>query len=237
MRSQASCQSEVNRSALYGLLHSRMHVTATEGGDAEPVAPLDYPDQRHRPRRTQHLIFRLAIHEASHAVIRLHLGLGTITKVTIDAPFGGYVTWRTDELHEQTEEFFTAVLAATLAGRAGEEVFMESVGAGGGGDRGASDQAIATQIAFDMETAMGFGKKWPLLYRATADPQLLLAIDQELSERVHARLTSAYDAARKMIVKQRPAVENLAEALLVHGTLEGPGLENVLAGTRKLFRE
>ncbi|MEO3384967.1 hypothetical protein [Mesorhizobium sp. CAU 1741] len=213
----------------------------------EPIekarSEVDVPEEKkrdaasHGPRRTEHLLFRLAVHEASHAVIRLYLGLGTITRITIDAPEGGYIAWRTDELHEQTEEFFTAVLAATLAGRAGEAVIIGSVGASGGDDRQASDHAVATRIAFDMETAMGFGQKWPLLHRGSSDPQFLLAIDPELAHHVNARLDAAYVAARKMVAKQRAAIGHLVEALLVHGTLEGSELEQVLDRTRKLIRE
>lgn len=187
------------------------------------------------PRRSQELLIRMAVHEASHAVIRLYLGLGTITKITISAPEGGYITWRTDELDEQTEMFFKAVLAVTLAGRAGEEVIIESVAANGGGDSKASDCAVATQIAFDMETAMGFGQKWPLLHRATDDPQFLLARDAELAGSVHVRLDAAYAAARNMVTKQLAAIMLLAQALLTHGTLEGSELEDLLASTEKLI--
>lgn len=220
------------RNALRGFLHSNVPPSTDSSGGPTPEW---WTAGGTGPRRSGHLLYRMAVHEASHAVIRLYLGLGTITKITINAPEGGHITWRTDELDEQTEAFFAAALEATLAGRAGEEVIIKSVAANGGGDCEASDCAVATQIAFAMETAMGFGQKWPLLYRATDDPQFLLARDAELAGSVHARLNAAYAAARNMVAKQFMAIMHLANALVIHGTLEGSELEDLLASTEKLI--
>lgn len=220
------------RNALRGFLHSNVPPSTDPSGGPTPEW---WTVGGTGPRRSAHLLRRLAIHEASHAVIRLYLGLGTITKITINAPEGVNITWRTDELDEQTEEFFKAVLETILAGRAGEEVIIKSVAANGSGDSKASDCAVATQIAFDMETAMGFGQKWPLLHRATDDPQFLLASDVELAGSVHARLDAAYAAARNMVAKQCAAIMHLANALATHGTLEGSKLEDLLASTEELI--
>lgn len=236
MPSTAPYFSHATRNSVRGVLFSKLAGGPGSGGGNPPDGGDGDPgDGGHKPRRTRHLIFRMAIHEASHAVIRLYLGLGTITKITIDAPNGGYIAWRTDELHEQTEEFFTAVLAATWAGRAGEEVIMDSVAASGGGDSPDSDQEVATKIAYDMETTMGFGQTRPLLYRGSPDWRSHLVNDPELSAHVNARLEAAYDAARKMVAKQRETIMQLAEALLVRGTLEGAELESQLKAARKLL--
>ncbi|WP_312795967.1 hypothetical protein [Tianweitania sp.] len=240
MPSSAAYLCNTNGNALQGFLHCKL-TQAAELASSDNSVPGRIVDNdkpgRTRLRPSKHLIFRMAIHEASHAVIRLYLGLGNITKITIEAPEGAYVAWEDGVLQEQTEEFFTAVLVATLAGRAGEQEIIGTVGASGGGDGQTSDQAVATQIAFDMEATMGFGQKWPLLYRATPNPQHLLAIDLDLAESVHARLEAAYKAARKMVAKQRRAIEHLAESLLLHGTLEGPGLDRVLADTKHFTKE
>lgn len=189
------------------------------------------------PKRTRHLIHRIAVHEASHAVIHLHLGLGTITEITIDAPYGGHVASRTDEFHEQTEKLFNAHLAIMLAGRAGEEVITEAVGANGDGKTQGSDHELATKLAYEMETAMGFGQRRRLLYRSCADWRLHLAIDPELAEDVNRRLEAAYEAALKMVRKQIFAIDYLHRQLRHHGTLAGVELETALAETRKLIRK
>jgi cell division protease FtsH len=240
MPSSAAYHSNVTGNALHGFLHCKLTqldgLVPGDGSNHEGVVHGDHQDGGSL-KRSRHLVFRMAIHEASHAVIRLYLGLGNITKITIEAPQGAYVAWEETELQEQTEEFFTAVLVATLAGRAGEREIIGTVGASGGGDGQTSDQAVATQVAFDMEAVMGFGQKWPLLYRATPSPQSLLAIDLDLAESVHARLDAAYKAARKMVSKQRRAIEHVAESLLLKGTLEGLELDRVLADTRQLIQE
>ena len=189
-----------------------------------------------KPERSELLRRRIAVHEAGHAVSRILLGLGTITELTIDAPGGGYITGSLGLQDEETEELLTAVLVSTLAGRAAEEVILNSVSANcGGADR--SDLALATALAFDMETVLGFGKKWPLLYRKTKDAAAGIAADADLAARVNARLDSAYEVARKTVREQAEAVDFLAEQLLEQETLEGPELDAVLDQVRQRIKE
>ncbi|MDX8504718.1 hypothetical protein [Mesorhizobium captivum] len=179
----------------------------------------------------------MAVHEAGHAVARLCLGLGTLEMMTIEAAEGGAISWRFDRLDDQTEELLTAVLVATLAGRAAEEEFIGSVAASSGGGPEFSDLAQATDIAFQMEATLGFGRTRPLLYRATSEPALLLALDADLKESVDARLETAHAAARKLVSLHRNAVEFLAAELLAHGTLEGPRLDGLVAQVREAISQ
>lgn len=197
----------------------------------------DPDDTDHRPKRSEALIKRIAVHEASHAAVRLYLELGTITEISIDAPHGGYVASRTDEFHDHTGEFLTAHLSLLLAGRAGEEEFIKSVGANNDGETTGSDHELATKLAYDMETSMGFGQKNPLLYRRCADWANHLATDSELAADVNRRLEAAYEAALKMVKKQAAAIDYLYGELLRHGTLKGPELEKVLGEARKFIRK
>ncbi|TPL02546.1 hypothetical protein FJ938_19030 [Mesorhizobium sp. B2-4-14] len=179
--------------------------------------------------RSLQLQFRMSVHESAHAVARLHLDLGTIVKITIQAPEGGYVTGTMPG--EQTEAMLTGVLIAALAGRAAEEVIVGSVAAGSGSE--SCDLAAATALAFDMETVMGFSKKWPLLHRKVENRTSLLATDHDLAARVNARLESAYAVARKMVINQEIAIDFLGEILLERKTLEGPELDAVLDQVRE----
>jgi ATP-dependent Zn protease len=228
------------RQALHGYLYSKLAALPsaasddTDPGEGIPTTSADRED--HRPKRSMPFRHRLAVHEASHAVIHLYLGFGTITEITIDDPRGGYVVSRTDEFHEQTEEFLTAHLSGMLAGRAGEEVITRTVGANVDAETHGSDHALATKLAYDMETAMGFGQRRPLLYRSCADWPLHLALDPELAEDVNRRLQAAYAAALKMVRKQVPAIDYLYNQLLRHGALAGAKLETALTETRKLIR-
>jgi cell division protease FtsH len=184
-----------------------------------------------RQARSALLCWRMAVHEAGHAIARLYFQLGPIIEITIDAPEGGYTLGSVSQ-DEHTEELFTAFLIAYLAGRAAEEEILGSATSNSGGSE-RSDLAIATDLALDMETVLGFSSKWPLLYRKPKDGAAILGADLELAQRVHARLTSAHKAARDIVRKQKTALQFLANTLLVEETLEGPELDVVLEQVRK----
>ncbi|MHA6646238.1 hypothetical protein [Mesorhizobium sp. A623] len=180
--------------------------------------------------RSLELEHRMAVHEAGHAVARLHLDIGTIVKITIEAPEGGYVAGTMPGPGEQTEEMLTGVLIAGLAGRAAEEVIVGSVVAGSGSE--GSDLASATALACEMETTMGFSRRWPLLHRKVEDRGAIFAVDHDLAERVHARLASASVVARKMAVEHETTIDFLGDILMTRKTLEGEELEAVLEQVR-----
>lgn len=186
--------------------------------------------------RPDHLRFRMAIHEAGHAVARIRLELGEVTMITIDAPEGGFVAGASESGYEPTEELLTAILVCTLAGRAAEQELLGPITACAGGDE-TSDLAAATRLAFDMETKLGFARDWPLLYRSTEDRTSILFQNRELAERVNARLDNACEAARKLVVRRRPAIEFVAGELLTHDTLEGSQLDAVVARVRKMVAD
>lgn len=162
--------------------------------------------------RSGTLLHRIAVHEAGHVVCRLHLRLGAIIEITIDGPDGGH-TVGTVSQDEQTEELLTAILVATLAGRAAEEEILGSATLNSGGSE-RSDLAAATKLALDMETIYGFSRKWPLLYRKAESGIADLGSDRDLAERVNARLVSAYKTARAIVRTQKAAIEFLATVLL-----------------------
>jgi cell division protease FtsH len=184
-----------------------------------------------RPARSAKLCWRMAVHEAGHAIARLYLELDPIIEITIDAPEGGYTLGSVSQ-DEHTEELFTAFLVAYLAGRAAEEEILGVATSNSGGSE-QSDLAIATGLALDMETVLGFSRKWPLLYRRPRDGAAILGTDPELAQRVHARLASAHKTARDILAKQKTALQFLADVLLAEETLEGPQLDAVLEQVRQ----
>lgn len=185
-----------------------------------------------RPQRSKSLRRRVAVHEAGHAVVRLALGLGRIASIGIDSPTGGYTEGRTPTTESETEAFFDGLLAVSLAGRAAEEELLGCVSAGAGGSPD-SDMGKATALALAMETELGFGETWPLLYRYADNQTTLLAYNPPLAEEVNARLEAAHDRARDLIRRNEDAVRFLADALMRHDTLEGEHLQAVLREVRK----
>jgi cell division protease FtsH len=180
-----------------------------------------------RPPRSQALRWCMAVHEAGHAVARLVLDLGHITSIGIDGPAGGYTQGKTATTETETEAVFDGLLAVSLAGRAAEEELLGAVSAGAGGSPD-SDMGKATTLALAMETELGFGETWPLLYRHDDSRSALLAYNPLLAEQVNARLEAAYARARDLIRRNNDAVRFLADAMMQHDTLEGKHLQVVL---------
>lgn len=185
-----------------------------------------------RPERPQSLRWRMAIHEAGHAVARLILGIGRVTAISIDGPTGGYTEGETPTMEAETEQFFNGLLVVRLAGRAAEDELLGSVTAGSGGSPD-SDLGQATELAMAMEMSLGFAETSPLLYRPVEDRSSLLAFNPILAQRVSARLDKAYGKARDLIRWNRDAIQFLADALVAHDTLEGLHLVAVLREVRK----
>lgn len=178
-----------------------------------------------KPPQPESLRWRVAVHEAGHAIARVVLGLGEITLVTIDTPEGGKVVSETTPFLE-TEERLSSVMTVHLAGRAAEEVLLGSCVAGSGGDP-RSDLAAATRLALKMETAYGFGSEMPLLYLDAANYGPTLLHRRDIAERVNRRLETAYANARDIVREHRDSIQALASTLMQHNTLSGPELERV----------
>jgi len=194
-----------------------------------------HPNQEvQTPARSKWLVRQLTVHEASHVVARLCLALDTITEVSIEAPHGGYFN-TPDVWPENTSEVLSVRLCLLLAGRAGEEVYLGSVGANDRESIG-SDIELATKLAYDMETSMGIGQKMPLLYRRGKDWAHHLATDPTLAADVNKRLEDAYKDALRLVRRQAPAIDYVCGELIRNGTLEGPKLEAVLEEARKLIQ-
>lgn len=209
------------------------HDDFPRGAQAPATQPNPAESSATRPRSMM-LLFRMSLHESAVAVARIKLGLGTIEEISIDTGDGGCTRAAMSWVEELTEERLTAVLVATLSGRAAEETIIGSTRTSSSGT-GSSDLARATAIAFDMEVTAGFSKRWPLLYRPSQDLTSLLALDPDIAARVNARLEDSYAAARAIVAVEKAAVMHLAAILFEHETLVGSKLEAVLEGVRQLM--
>ncbi|ATN32267.1 ATP-dependent Zn protease [Rhizobium sp. ACO-34A] len=183
----------------------------------------------HRPPVPYDVRWRFAIHESGHAVVHHALRLGSIKGLTIDAKDGGHnaVTFATNA--PDTEAWYERLLAMLMAGRAAELVALKAVSAGSGGAE-ESDLARATRVALDMEQALGFGGRHPLLYLGHKDPTAILSRDAELAERVHRRLEFAQARATDVILENRQAFDGLVRALFDAQALDGAAVMDILAG-------
>ncbi|MBU0583520.1 MAG: hypothetical protein KKB66_13475 [Alphaproteobacteria bacterium] len=167
---------------------------------------------------------RLAVHEAGHALVRILLGIGEITLITIEAAGGEAFTesLATNDIIE-TAGACRDYIVALMAGRAAEQVVFGSVLAGSGGAI-RSDLAQATKLATAAETSLGFGSRQPLLYRDPDHWQILLQRDARLARRVHSRLAKAERSARRIVRQNRHRLDLIVDELVSRGTLEGADL-------------
>lgn len=189
----------------------------------------------HRIGIPEEVRWRMAIHEAGHALVQLAAGNGGIELISIEADHGGFVRMEEERHPLQTEAWTMAEITVRLAGRAAEELAFGNPLAGSGGPP-ESDLGVATDMATLLETGVGFGRHQPLLYRAMSDRSHMLALDPRLAARVNARLEECYDAARAILSTERDAHLWLADTILRHGVLEGADLDAVLAEARWRLR-
>jgi ATP-dependent Zn protease len=186
-----------------------------------------------RPNISKELRWRMAVHEAGHAIAHLILRSSEIVLITIDHPQGGLVQVADEPPHARTETAMLHDIGVCLAGRTAEIEFLGVVSSGAGGSKD-SDLAQATKIAVSMETEAGFGKVFPLLYRK-ANESTSLMFHLGLAEQVHARLQEGERLATQVIRENREAVEVLAGGLVQHLTLEGSHLTETIVELRKLL--
>ena len=180
-----------------------------------------------RPVKPDALRWRLAIHEAGHAVVRHSLAIGSMISLSVDGDNGGYAIVSIGSLELPDEEHVVQVMAMLLAGRAAEELVFGNVTAGSGGSS-TSDLAKATELALAMETTLGFSVDKPLLYREYRDSAQALVWNPELSGRVNARLELASSLAHDILVQRRKGIDALAAALMQRDTLEGSEVTAIL---------
>lgn len=151
------------------------------------------PDDRPQAMRR-----RIAIHEAGHAVAILCQGT-VPNSLSIATEIGGKVSYAPPQTALLLPDL-SAQLAIHLAGRAAEEALLGSVSAGSGGSD-ASDLGNATRLASLIEGRLGLGCRIGVVE----------SIDEQAIER---RLRVAYAEALLAAMRERPAIEALAELAL-----------------------
>ncbi|QKV20051.1 ATP-dependent Zn protease [Oricola thermophila] len=182
-----------------------------------------------RPKITDGLRRRAAIHEAGHAIVGHLLGIGRIRSVgiAVTSNEAGHVWSEETTADEQVEPRLMARLAVLLAGRAAERVILGTVSAGAGGDHD-SDLAQATKLAADIETVLGLARTRPLLHRRIEPFMLLGGQAKGLVRRIDRRLRRAERQACRIVRENRDAVIDLAARLLEVEVLEGEDLHRLL---------
>ncbi|KAK2989743.1 hypothetical protein RJ640_030236 [Escallonia rubra] len=173
-----------------------------------------------------------AFHEGGHALVAVHTsGALPVYKVTI-IPRGmalGMVTQLpdTDETSLSRQKML-ARLDVLMGGRAAEELVFGESGVSSGGS---SDLKEATSLAVEMVTKFGMSKEIGPVFLDYEDSGkrmssgIRLLIEKEVSE----LLKTAHQNARSLLITHLDELFELADALLVHETLTGSQIEEVLS--------
>lgn len=179
-----------------------------------------------RPPLDGALRWRIAVHEAGHAVTAQANGHGTPRQVAIHAAGGFAETPRLGTSATLPE--FEAMLVTLLAGRAAEQLILGDVSAGAGGQED-SDLAVATRAATALEASFGLADG--LAWRGAPDKMdEILGVDTDLRRRVEERLRQAEAAAHACLYLHKERLIALADRLLEDNILHGPQIEEVLGG-------
>ncbi|MGV1758860.1 ATP-dependent Zn protease [Rhizobium sp. A22-96] len=194
--------------------------------------PLRYSDveagiRGHRPPLRADQRWRLAIHEAGHAVVHHALRLGAIKGLTIDTAEGGHNSLAFKQGGSETVDWYERLLALLMAGRAAELMMFKAPSAGSGGAEH-SDLGRATRLALDMEQALGFGAKNSLLYLAHRDPTAVLSVNADLAARVHRRLEVGQARATEVLLEHRPVFDRLVHALFEAQVMDEQAVMDIL---------
>lgn len=172
------------------------------------------------------LHFRVAVHEAGHAVAAAVELPGTVQIVTVQGEHAGV---RFELGQFDTEAEARAHIRILLAGRAAEELRLGTAGFGSGGPAN-SDLARATSLATALLAGHGMGER--LLWLGNAIPEStpsFLSAHPSLADQVSRMLAEEHDRALSLLRPRLPLIDKVASILVEHGSMSGPELEELVA--------
>ena len=161
---------------------------------SEDLAAVCVPEDSRSPALRR----RIAIHEAGHAVVRMHFGTvpRSLSLVGSDGAGGSVRTALQAGMIEGLRSDVDAMVVPILAGRAAEEVILGAPSAGAGG-RGDSDLAQATSMIATAESRLGLGSN--LAWRDAVD-----------EAGVEATIRRLYAETLMIVARHREAIKALA---------------------------
>ena len=181
-----------------------------------------------------------AYHEAGHTLVGLKMpNIDPVHKVTIiprGMALGVTMYLPEKDRLSATKEFLLGQIAMAMGGRIAEDIFIGSITTGA-----SNDIEKATEIARAMVCEYGMSELGPLTF-GKKEEQIFLGreINQhrdysedtaiKIDGEVKMIVSEQYDLARKIILENKDAMVRLAEALLVHETLDAVQIRRVVAG-------
>jgi ATP-dependent Zn protease len=182
--------------------------------------------------RSQHELWRIAVHEAGHGLVLALRGGADSISVAIhhNGPIAGSsIRGDLSGLHSHSE--WKEVLIEILAGRAAEEVLLGSPGIGSGGGP-ASDLALATRIGAALVGSYGVSGPHPLVYIAPPDATNEILSQPYMRTAVSTELENAYHGALDLVRQHKDATIQIARNLTANGHVSGGEISRIIRLSR-----
>ncbi|MCQ1572713.1 AAA family ATPase [Neorhizobium galegae] len=175
----------------------------------------------------------VAIHEAGHAIVGAHLGVGILQTVAVPwevrspQPLGTAL-FEIDQSHSWHRQQYLDHIAMTLAGRAAEEEILGVAYEGAGAAEGA-DLHVATDVAtvLELQLAMGEGIAHYNV-RTTEQRESIRRGSPQVAERIERLLEREMARSRQIIRRYRAAVETIADMLVREAIVEGAEVRRIM---------
>jgi cell division protease FtsH len=178
-----------------------------------------------------------AYHEAGHALVG-HLSkiLEPVRKVSIipRGMAGGYTKSLQEDKKYLTLSYLKDELAMFLGGRSAEELVFNEVSTGASSDiKQATDFARRMVVSWGMSAELGprtFGQKEEMVFlgrEISEQRDYGETVADLIDTEVNRIIQDAHARALEVLSENRAKLEQLAQALLIHETLEGDELDKV----------
>ena len=182
-----------------------------------------------------------AYHEAGHTLVAVLLpGTDPIHKVTIiprGRALGVTMQLPMDEQHTYQRNYLINSLAILMGGRCAEEICLGEMTTGAG-----NDIERATEMARKMVCEWGMSEKMGPLTYGSKEEQVFLGKDfssqknfsdqtaKLIDQEVKTLVVGGYTRATELLKQNRDKLEEMAQALLEHETLDAKDIQNILDG-------
>lgn len=175
--------------------------------------------------------WRIAVHEAGHAVVASVLGAGDVEKIVVSRDMecdgeytifrGGVTSIKTSPMKLRTRSDYLGEIAVRFGGLVAEELEFGNATDGSGSAIG-SDLEKATRLAEALVGSTGMGTSF--MFRGepgSASLKDAVRWNAQTQKEIDTVLREAYRRARSIILSERLTVHSLASALFSAGSIEG----------------
>ncbi len=172
-----------------------------------------------------------AYHEAGHAIVAAFCpGSDPLHKVTIiprGRALGLTMQLPTEDKHTYKKSYIESQIAILMGGRVAEELTQDEITTGAG-----NDIERATDLARRMVCEWGMSDLGPLSFGDKQEPVFLGrefaqradhsdTTSRQIDEAVKNFVDSGYERANQILTENRPVLDQLAQDLLEHESLDG----------------